>query len=610
MISRMKKVTVICIREHQEATLLALQQMGVLHLEHVHEPTGTLLDETRTHLMDIRRACEVLTHYAEEQEKKKEHAATPATTDESRRAESVVDEIWTLINHKKDYEESLDYWQREMARMTPFGSFDPALVQQLEKRDLFVQLYQAGPQEEIVVPDDATLTIHKKNRDGTFFSVISRTPLELPYDIVKRPRIALNEMTGKGEELNSALAENDASFARLIPYLPKVQEIVDHAEDKVRFLEARTGMGTAEPLAYLRGYCPATETERITRGAKALGWGIVIEDVKPSDRAPTKIENPKWVKPIRVIFNFIGVVPGYNEVDISAVFLLFFSLFFAMIVGDAGYGILFLGATIWAHCKFKKANASIFHLLYITSIGTITWGVVTGNYFGIQALPAILQTAQVEWFSETENLMLLCFMIGAVHLTIAHSWNVARNMFSTQAFAQIGWICVVWSMFFLARFLVLNKDFPMVMVPVFCVGLVLLVLFMTPVNRLKEEWFNHVMLPLNLVSNFVDVVSYVRLFAVGTATLAVASAFNQMAMDVGASGWIGQFFAVCIILLGHTLNILLAAMGVLVHGIRLNTLEFAGHIGLQWTGIRFMPFVQKSRLAPLLDVETEPSNQG
>lgn len=600
MISRMKKVTVICIREHQEATLLALQQMGVLHLEHIEEPAGTLLEETRAHLLDVRRACEVLGHYHQLAEK--EGTGVPAI-DPDRTAESVVDEIWKLISQRKDFEESLDHWQREIARVAPFGSFDPAQITALKANHLYINLYQAGPKQIVEVPDSATLTIHQQDRDGCYFSVISREPLELPYETVKLPRVSLQHMQVKVEELQAALRDNEKSFCALAGYLDEVRDIVAHAEDKVHFLEARTGMGGAEPLAYLRGYCVERDVERIRAGAKALGWGILVEDPKADDRAPTKIENPKWVQPIRVVFNFIGVVPGYDEVDISAVFLLFFSLFFAMIVGDAGYGLLFLGATFWAHRKFKQAPASVFHLLYITSIATIIWGVLSSNFFGLTAL------ARDNWFTQTENLMLLCFLIGAIHLTIAHTWNVIRNRYSLQALAQIGWIGIVWTMFFLARFLVLNKEFPVVMVPVFCVGLVLLVLFMTPASKLKSEWFNHVMLPLNLVSNFVDVVSYVRLFAVGTATLAVASAFNQMAVDVGAGGWLGQFFAVLIILLGHTLNILLAAMGVLVHGIRLNTLEFAGHLGLQWTGIRFMPFMQKSRRAPLLDDEMEQLEQ-
>jgi len=599
MIAKMVKVTILCIREHTEASLFALQQMGVLHVEHVQEPSGTLLEETRSYAADVRRACDTLDHY--DQERRKSGAAVPATG-KLMKPQAVVDEVWRLVNHRKDYEESLDYWQREVARVEPFGSFDPHLVRELEAKGLHVQLCKAGPQHALEMPEDdeVCVTIHQQDRNGTYMSVIGRQVLELPYETIKLPEASLANMRTKIAELRAALQHNSEEFLALTEYLSSVREILHQAEDKVHFLEARTGMGSAKPLTYLRGYCPQRDVERIRSASSKLGWGLLVEDVTASDKAPTKIENPKWVEPIRSVFSFIGVVPGYEEIDISAVFLLFFSLFFAMIVGDAGYGTLFLGLTCWAHRKFKAAPASVFHLLYITSIATIVWGVLTGNYLGISALPGFIEAVKFNWLTDTANVMLLCFVIGAVHLTIAHTWNVLRAGLSLQALAQVGWICVVWSMFFLARNLVLNQPFPSVMMPVFAVGVVLLVLFMTPVNRLKEEWFNHIMLPLNLVSNFVDVVSYVRLFAVGTATLAVAQAFNQMAMDIGAGGLVSQLVAALILLLGHTLNIILAAMGVLVHGIRLNTLEFAGHIGLQWTGIRFMPFIQKSKRGLIL----------
>ena len=109
-------------------------------------------------------------------------------------------------------------------------------------------------------------------------------------------------------------------------------------------------------------------------------------------------------------------------------------------------------------------------------------------------------------------------------------------------------------------------------------------------KKIKSEWFNYIILPLNIVSNFVDVVSYVRLFAVGAASFALANAFNQMAMDVGFGGFLSGLVASLILFFSHLLNILLSAMGVMVHGVRLNTLEFSGHIGVQWAGRKYIPF--------------------
>jgi V/A-type H+/Na+-transporting ATPase subunit I len=603
MITPMKRITVITLRVHQEASLMALQELGVLHLEHIQEPGGTLLDEARAHVLDVRRAREVLEHYQAEAEEKGDKIPLP---DDCRTAESVVDEVWKLLNHKKDFEESLDYWKREQARLQPFGNFDPEKIRELAQRDIYITLYKAGPNQAVDFPEDVSVTHHGQDRQGAYFTVVSRKKLDLPCEIIRLPECSPKEIEMRINEIEQALADNEKQLKQCSAYVDDVREIAFQAEDRMQFLEARTGMGAAKPLAYLRGYCPGRDVEKIRKIAKPLGWGVIIEDAPDDAKVPTKIETPKWVHPIRVIFGFIGVVPGYREVDISALFLLFFSLFFAMIVGDAGYGALFLGATLWAHRRFKKAPAAVFHLLYITGIGTVIWGVLTGNYFGFAgALPGPLESIQLKWLLEMENMMFLCFLIGAIHLTLAHGWNVIRTIRSTQALAQLGWISIVWFMFFLASNLVLNKPFPPFIAPVAAVGLVLLVLFMTPFKSIKSEWFNHVMLPLNLVSNFVDVVSYVRLFAVGTATLAVASAFNGMAADMASGGVFGKAAAALVLLAGHTLNILLAAMGVLVHGIRLNTLEFAGHLGLQWTGIRFSPFARKARKYPFLMEENQ-----
>jgi len=119
-------------------------------------------------------------------------------------------------------------------------------------------------------------------------------------------------------------------------------------------------------------------------------------------------------------------------------------------------------------------------------------------------------------------------------------------------------------------------------------------IFMTPFNRLKTEWSAHVMLPFGVINNFVDVVSYVRLFAVGGASLAVAVAFNDIVLGEGINSWLAGLIAAVILFVGHALNIVLSIMSVLVHGIRLNTLEFSNHVGLEWSGFAYDPFIFES----------------
>jgi V/A-type H+-transporting ATPase subunit I len=316
---------------------------------------------------------------------------------------------------------------------------------------------------------------------------------------------------------------------------------------------------------------------------------VWIRDVADPEEAPTLIRNPRWLRPIEPLFAFVGVVPAYGQVDISLPFLVFFSLFFAMIIGDAGYGALFLALTEVGRRLAPRPQGRVVALLRLLSVVTIVWGLLTGNVFGMQALPSLLAWMRLEWLTVERNVIGLTFLVGAVHLTLAHLWNAVRWINSVRALAEVGWVATTWTMYLLARQMVLGDPLPPVAWPLFATGLTLIVLFTTPWRRVPREWFHHALLPLTLVNNFVDVVSYVRLFAVGAATYAVAAAFNQLAAELGLAGPLGGVATALVLFFGHALNVLLAAMGVLVHGVRLNTLEFAGHLHLSWTGRPYRP---------------------
>jgi V/A-type H+-transporting ATPase subunit I len=319
-----------------------------------------------------------------------------------------------------------------------------------------------------------------------------------------------------------------------------------------------------------------------------------VEEVRDPDEAPTLVRNPRWVRPIEPLFGFLGVVPAYGHVDISVPFLAFFGLFFAMIVGDAGYGLLFLALTEWGARRAKAPPRRVVALMRLLSVATVGWGLLSGNVFGIAVLPSALAWFRLDWLTVERNVIGLTFAIGATHLTLAHLWNAVRYANRLRALAELGWVATTWTMYLLARQLVLGDPFPAAAWPVFGVGVALILAFTTPWRRLRREWFGHAVLPLSLVNNFVDVVSYVRLFAVGAATFAVAGAFNELAAGIGLEGPIGGVLTALVLFFGHALNVLLAAMGVLVHGVRLNTLEFAGHLGLPWTGHAYRPFAHRA----------------
>lgn len=157
----------------------------------------------------------------------------------------------------------------------------------------------------------------------------------------------------------------------------------------------------------------------------------------------------------------------------------------------------------------------------------------------------------------------------------------------------MGWLSVVWGMYFLIRFIVLQLPLNDIGLWLVAGGLFLVVLF----AEQKGSFFKGLAmglanLPLKLldsISAFSDIISYVRLFAVGLATVKVAESFNGMALDIGF-GFPAGLAAALILFFGHLLNIAMGALSVIVHGVRLNMLEFSSHLGMEWTGVSYKPF--------------------
>ncbi len=352
-------------------------------------------------------------------------------------------------------------------------------------------------------------------------------------------------------------------------------------------------MGSNGGIAWLTGFCPSEDEDKLIEAAKTNGWAISSREPYEDELPPTLLRPPRIFRPITVLFNMLGISPGYYEADVSVVFYSFFTLFFAMLVGDAGYGSVIMLLTIVAYLKFKNAPKAPFILLGIFSIATIAWGIMTATYFGIAqtAIPAVIKPDTAAWLGNTSNIMQVCFLLGAVHLTIARLWNAASLFPSTKALAEIGWTGVIWTMYFAACLVgVEGATFPRAMWYVTGASIALIYLFMLKRSELKTDGINLAILPLNIMSCLGDIISYVRLFAVGLASVKVAENFNAMAFDLNMPLAAKIPIVVLILLIGHGLNFAMGALSILVHAVRLNTLEFSNHKGISWSGFAYEPF--------------------
>lgn len=577
----MKKVIVVVQDKDREETLSRLARLGLVHLEHLREPAGRSLEEARARLAEVKKTLAVLPPEG----KPGEEAPAPGVEGLIERVAELQEELARLRDRGEKHRRLIEEWE-------VWGDFDPRLLRELNGKGIWVYLSVLPDRELKDLPEDVGVEVFARKGGMVYCGIISRGLKYFHFKTRDLPEKRLSEMIREGGEIENRVAELNEELIRLALLRPLLEKEEEKRARELEFEEARTGMAGSGKLAYLKGYCPLPDLSGLEEAGRNNHWGLLTEDPAPEDEPPTLITNPRWVRIIEPVFRLIDTVPGYREIDSSFVFLIFFSLFFAMLIGDAAYGLIFLVAAVLVHWKLgpRLADRKPLFLLYLLSGGTVIWGVLTGTVFGQKWLPATV-TGLVPWLRETPNVIWLCFLIGAVQLTIAHLWKLIRKAPSVLALADLGWIMIIWTMFFVAGMFILNRPFPPAAGILGGVGAVLVVAFSVhPRQFFRELVPRNFSLFLSIISSFGDVVSYIRLFAVGLATVAIADAFNDMAASLGWSSVLSGLFAAVILLFGHALNMTLGGMAILVHGVRLNVLEFSGHLGNEWTGRRFSPF--------------------
>ena len=371
------------------------------------------------------------------------------------------------------------------------------------------------------------------------------------------------------------------------------------------------GPASKEPirLARLSGYILAEKQADFAGLAKANGWAFIADDPAEEDAVPTAMRHNRFVQLLTPLTDFLGTVPGYREPDISLWFLLFFGIFFAMIFGDAGYGgilvILSLIGIVKAKAKEQPAPLAMQMFLYL-GVLTVIWGTATCNWFGISVdyIPAWLKNLSVPAISNaTEesirnaNLMQFCFTLGLIQLTIGHIISIVRNIRSPQILGHVGSIAMLCGMYVVVLSLVVSAERYQINQPVMIAvggGFALNFIFsnyQTGIGQsIVDSLKNIITMFLGVVNVFADIMSYIRLWAVGLAGSAISATVNQMAGPALGSFLI--FLGVLLLFFGHGLNYIMNVLSVIVHGVRLNTLEFSNHVGLTWAGFKYEPFAE------------------
>ena len=634
MIVPMKKVSFVLLEEHRKEALKKMRRLGVVHLEKVNGASEELAAFKDTY-------SKAETAYAILSEIKLPKKAVSTATFDRDKVLAKAEEVVALADRKKLCKDIISAHTLELERFAGWGDLDAESFQYLAGKGIILSLYEIPRDVYLSIPETINTLVVNENKSLVRFLLIqygevgstlacASHPADMPAEAYAVPMISssskqlrdeISSLRGEIESIDKALTEAALDRQLFKQYCSVVGKDIE-------FENLFSGMGREEDtedgrpymaLCWLTGYVPVEDVAAVQAAAKEENWAVVVSDPAEEDEVPTKLKNNKFVSLIYPVSDFLGTVPGYREYDISGWFLLFFCIFFGIIFGDGGYGLLMVLAAVFADIGAvtkKKKIPPAYNLLLLLGFFTMAWGTVTCTWFGLSPdlLPSWLTGLSLQPISNAyaaispenealvkQNLQIFCFMLALVQLSIAHLKGIARYIKSPKCLGELGSLLQLWGIFFVVLNMVVKLDtfcgiptMGTMVLGVVGVGFALSFIFSNYDGSLGasilESCKNIVSVLLGVVNVFSDIVSYIRLWAVGLAGGAISATVNDMAGPMLGGAII--FFGVLLLVFGHGLNMILNVLSVIVHGVRLNTLEFSSHLGMSWSGFAYEPFCE------------------
>jgi V/A-type H+/Na+-transporting ATPase subunit I len=615
VIARMKKVHLALLEREKGEGLEALRRLGAVHVMPV-RGKGPDHERAERLLAEADRALAIASAV-----KAPRRAAAPAGPPVGEPAEAAR-RLIGLSDESQALREELAAALKDLERADGLGDYDPGEIERLRVDGIPLRVFECPPERLDAVSEDVSWIRLPAGANGARIAVVGDPgrglpPEAVPVEIPPRGPAALRERV---RGVTERLGDIEGELCPLSSAAPALKGERALREADLELETLRSGMESDGPVACLSGWIPERDLPRLRDEARRRAWALAAVDPAPDEMPPTKVENPGIVRIVDPLFEFLGTVPSYREYDISGWFLLFFGLFFAMIFGDGGYGLVMLAASAAALIRVRRSGKPVpqfLKLVLLLTGTTLAWGAATGSWFALptERLPGFLHAIAVPAImngnpNADTNIKIFCFIIGAAQLALAHLKNIRRDFPDPRFIAQVGSLALVIGMFTAVLNLVVDSArFP---IPGWALGLIgggfLLVLVFGGWNgsllgSIIEGLKGFIATFLGTVSVFADVVSYIRLWAVGLAGVAISQTVNGMVGGMtggdGAAGPILAFlvrglFGIVLLAVGHGLNLAMSVLSVLVHGVRLNMLEFSSHLGMEWSGYRYDPLRERA----------------
>ena len=604
MITKMKKILLAGKIEDREKVLTVLRSAESVHVDPAVPEKIKIPETLSSEYEDCAQALSILSQLSKSGDD--DLLETPGTPTR------LVEETLAHNKNINELKNRLNLVNRELEEVNNWGSFGLKDIEYLKNEGINVVFLKGSFKNVDEIESECTAQVYLADKTEVI-ACFSRKEIKYSDKFVKLslPKREFAKVSDEVQTINKSIQDNEHALHCLKQRYEDIEAHLNKLGNKKRFKEVETGVFCEDKLFVLTGWCPENMTQELQKTFEEAGVSVGIDFLEPEegDIPPTKLDNGSFAASASPLLKLMGMTPSYNEPDTSFLFISGLILFASFIMADFGYGLLIALPLLIYYKKLiqKGVDANLLRLLILLSGGSAIYGILTNSLFGFKPF------GDSFGFDPADHDMVLwqklCLFIGAIHLTIAHVMKILRKPKNLAIVGEVGWLIFLWAMYGLLCSLITGSDLGIfkfstqvcgqtLFVWMFEISALLILFFTEPSgNIFKSIVAGAGSIASNASGMFSDILSYIRLWAVGLAGSKVAGAFNAiglMAIDKMPLG-LGILVLVIVFVFGHSLNIILSCISVLAHGVRLNLLEFTNHLGLEWSGREYEPFKEENK---------------
>ena len=605
MITKMKKLTFLVYHKEYEEFLNSLRELGVVHI--VEKQQGAADNtELQENIRLFNRLAATLKLLQNQKHEKNAVIATEGGT--ATRGMQVLDEVDALQTEHGKLSQQLQSYAKEKEVLEVWGNFEPTGIQKLKDAGYIIGFYSCSEgnyKEEWETEYNAMIVNRISSK--VFFVTVTKAGQEVDLDVeqAKLPAYSLSRLEALYDTTEQAIEGNEKKLVALSETdIPSLKAALKELQSQIEFSKVvlSSEQTAGDKLMLIEGWAPAYSKVEIEAYLNDAHVYYEITDPMPGDNVPIRLNNKgffAWFEPICKLY----MLPKYNELDLTPFFAPFFMVFFGLCLGDSGYGLfLFLGATAYRLLakKVTPSMKSIISLIQVLSASTFFCGLLTGTFFGANIYDLdwpIVQRLKHAVLMDNNDMFRLSLILGVIQILfgmVLKAVNQTIQFGFKYAIATIGWIILLVStavsaLFSSSELLSMGGTAYKV---VLCISGAMIFLFNTPGKNI----FMNIGLGLwdsyNMVTGLLgDVLSYVRLFALGLSGGILAGVFNSLAGGMSPDNVIaGPIVMVLIFVIGHAINMFMNVLGAMVHPMRLTFVEFFKNSGYEGGGKEYKPF--------------------